>query len=573
MSGIEADLGWAAPVTFLHAVEVRGKRPEQFEAFGAFAPASRRRVARSAPEAFACALETLERRTADAGVQLCLEPLHVPYLARVSCYVSAQRARVMECWTAVHESKWRHATLAGVVFAPLYPVTAMPMPVPVAMDELADGDFLDVPAEDAASQEASVAPQAQPATLAPAWQAIGTHSAEYRGRRVAIHAGAVITALAFGAIGLWIAGMFLSGLQNEQDLRAANQAVRDIQSAPDAISRLKALDTLQQQIQRYEYRTQHHAPLSTRFGLNRDAETLAALWKPYAKASRDILVTPVQTDLEATLTDLSQLRTSGLSDAASKWALAGRDTLKAYLMLAQPERVDAAFLAQQLAQHWTTDARITPGQKQDLAERFARFYADHLKSNPSWRITPRAELVAGTRQTLLAVIGERNAQDTIYRGILDSAGHKYPDLTLATLTGGTDARGLLRATAVLPGIFTRQAYEEHVAPAIEQAAKRRDVINDWVVSDGRPSARPDASANSAKNLQAELTEQYFADYSEHWQQFMNGVQWEAASTLPGVIDQLKLMADARLSPVIALMKSLEYQGNAGTRKDSLSDAW
>ncbi len=78
--------------------------------------------------------------------------------------------RVMECWTAVHESKWRHATLAGVVFAPLYPVTAMPMPVPVAMDELADGDFLDVPPEDAASQEASVAPQAQPATLAPAWQ-------------------------------------------------------------------------------------------------------------------------------------------------------------------------------------------------------------------------------------------------------------------------------------------------------------------------------------------------------------------------------------------------------------------
>ncbi|MGT2433046.1 hypothetical protein ACU4HD_37650 [Cupriavidus basilensis] len=31
------------------------------------------------------------------------------------------------------------------------------------------------------------------------------------------------------------------------------------------------------------------------------------------------------------------------------------------------------------------------------------------------------------------------------------------------------------------------------------------------------------------------------------------------------------MADARQSPVIALMKSLEYQGGAGARKDSLSD--
>ncbi|MGT2490982.1 hypothetical protein ACU4GD_11730 [Cupriavidus basilensis] len=31
------------------------------------------------------------------------------------------------------------------------------------------------------------------------------------------------------------------------------------------------------------------------------------------------------------------------------------------------------------------------------------------------------------------------------------------------------------------------------------------------------------------------------------------------------------MADARQSPVIALMKSLEYQGGAGARQDSLSD--
>ncbi|MGN5476879.1 ImcF-related family protein [Cupriavidus basilensis] len=78
-----------------------------------------------------------------------------------------------------------------------------------------------------------------------------------------------------------------------------------------------------------------------------------------------------------------------------------------------------------------------------------------------------------------------------------------------------------------------------------------------------------------RSLQAELTEQYFADYSEHWQQFMTGFTWwEAASTLPGVIDQLKLMADARLSPVIALMmKSLEYQGNAGTRKIPCRMPW
>ena len=115
--------------------------------------------------------------------------------------------------------------------------------------------------------------------------------------------------------------MLVSGLLNERDLQTAQQAAHDIQSAPTPAARLKALDTLQQHIQRYEYRVQHHAPLFTRFGLNRDTEILAALWKPYAKASHDILVAPVTHDLEATLVDLSQLQTSGLSDETSKWAL------------------------------------------------------------------------------------------------------------------------------------------------------------------------------------------------------------------------------------------------------------
>ncbi|CAG9168038.1 ImcF-related family protein [Cupriavidus pinatubonensis] len=456
-------------------------------------------------------------------------------------YLSQQldtRAESLASWLAkLMRSYSRHSTIRGILFAPV-------------------------------GGEAQTAP---PSDL-PLWHYVAESVRNLPGRRTAWHPITLVGVLFLTGTALWIIGMLLSGLRNTQDVQAAKESANDIRTAPNAIARLQALDTLQQQIQCYEYRIHHHAPLSTRFGLNRDDEILAALWKPYAKSSRDLLIAPVTQDLEATLTDLSQLQTNGLNAEASKWALAGRDTLKTYLMLAKPERADAAFLSQQLAQHWTTDARITPGQKQDLAERFARFYAEHLKSNPEWRITPRAELVAGTRQTLLAVIGERNAQDTIYQGILDGVGHKYPDLTLASLTAGTDARGLLRTTAVVPGAFTRQAYEEHVAPAIEQAAKRRDVVNDWVLTDGRPSARSDTDTSSGLGLQTALTDQYFADYAEHWQQFMNTLQWEPAPTLPGVIDQLKLMADVRLSPVIALMKSLEYQASAGIRKESLPDA-
>lgn len=379
----------------------------------------------------------------------------------------------------------------------------------------------------------------------------------------------VLTMLALASIVLWTAGMVVSGLRNTEDLRQVQRSIQAIRTAADPGSRLRALLALQQQIDRYEYRTQHHAPLLTRFGLNRDAVALAALWVPYAQASRQLLVTPVHQNLEAALVDLSQLQTTALDDNTTRWALGGRDTLRTYLMLAQPERADDAFLATHLPQDWSTDARLTPGEKLDLAERLSSFYARHLRFHPDWRIEARPELVAGARQALLAVIGASNAQDTLYRGILNGAGNKYPDLSLPMLTAGTDTRGLLRSTAIVPGVFTRQAYEGYVAGAIEDAAKRRDVATDWVLSDGHEtSATTDTSADA---LRAALTEQYFADYSAHWQDFMNSLQWERASTMPAAIDQLKLLADARQSPVLALMKSLEYQGRAGAQKASFTD--
>jgi type VI secretion system protein ImpL len=52
---------------------------------------------------------------------------------------------------------------------------------------------------------------------------------------------------------------------------------------------------------------------------------------------------------------------------------------------------------------------------------------------------------------------------------------------------------------------------------------------------------------------------------------MNALQWQAAANIPTAIEQMKLLADARQSPVIALMKSLDYQGTAGMRRVSLSD--
>jgi type VI secretion system protein ImpL len=240
-------------------------------------------------------------------------------------------------------------------------------------------------------------------------------------------------------------------------------------------------------------------------------------------------------------------------------------------MIAEPDRADAEFMTPVLTQYWSTNADLPAGEKRDLSERLLGFYAQHLRVHAAWRIEPRPELVNASRQTLLTVIGVKNSADTIYQGILEAVGNRYPGQTLSSLTAGTDTRGLLRATATVRGPFTRQAYEGVIAAAIDDAAKRSAVTGDWVLADGSGGQRQQEPAHSGDALRTELTSRYFADYADQWQRFMNTLQWESAPTLPSAIEQLQLMADARQSPVIALLKSIEYQGGAGALKESLSD--
>jgi type VI secretion system protein ImpL len=468
------------------------------------------------------------------------------YAVELSQRLDKRSAPLAAFIASLSNRKARHQSVSGAFFAPF----------PAALDA-----------------GAVVDPNAPTSADLPLWTHLATITRKARGKRMGMHPVTVFSTVALTVIGVWTAGMLISGMTNARNLVTAREIIHALKTAPDSAARLNALLALQQQIGVSEQRVAHQPPLWTRFGLNQDKAILAALWPSYTTASKSLLITPIQENLEATLVDLSQMPTDSLDDHANAAALEGHKALKTYLMLAEPSRIDAGFITPQLMHYWTTNANVSVGAKLDISERLSGFYAQHLKAHDAWRIQPRAELVNASRQTLLSVIGVRNSEDTVYQSVLAGVGNKYPDQTLASLTTGTDTRGLIRTTATVPGVYTRQAYEGYVAAAIKEAAKSRNVTRDWVL------ANSDASANAADPaqtlptdaLEAALTTQYFNDYAEHWQTFMNALQWQSAPNIPAAIEQMKLLADARQSPVIALLKSLDYQGTAGMRQASLSD--
>jgi type VI secretion system protein ImpL len=73
-------------------------------------------------------------------------------------------------------------------------------------------------------------------------------------------------------------------------------------------------------------------------------------------------------------------------------------------------------------------------------------------------------------------------------------------------------------------------------------------------------------------LKQRLTERYFQDYASAWLVFLNSLRTRQTASLDEAIDQLTLMSDVRQSPLIALINTLAYQGQAGTRTQALADS-
>jgi len=521
-------LHWSAPVVVLDVAQTWDQRDDDAPLTGCeFAPSSQAKPIEEN-------LLALRDQLARLGVQRLARDATDDYTAQLSLRLDT-RSAVLAAWIA--SLVVRRVQVLGAFFTPF----------PAKANEVAE-------------------PQAF--VLSPLWPHLGQLTRRDRGRRVGMHPITVACAIALTCVGLWAVGMGVSAFANAQAIHRSQEVVQSLNHGDEA-AQLRALLALQQRISLYEERLRHPGTRLHGFGLNQDKPTLAALWERYATASRAVLTLPVQLSLASALADLDKVRADALQDHDAQ----RRDynQLKAYLMLAEPARVDAPFLAEQITAAWPVVTAMPPGEWQDTSQRLARFYADHLKAHPEWRIESSTELASSARATLINQIGLANAEDTLYQSVVERVRGKYADVSLPSLLNGTNAQGLFTTSATVPGLYTRAAWEGMVAEAIDKAASERRVEGDWVLTDSASAAAPPADTTSGDDLKQRLTARYFADYAAAWQQMLNSVQWQPAANLNEAIDQLTRLTDAQTSPLLALMKSVQYQAQTGRPSQALGD--
>ncbi|POT57059.1 type VI secretion protein VasK [Citrobacter amalonaticus] len=400
------------------------------------------------------------------------------------------------------------------------------------------------------------------------WQGIVDDCPRVRGRRVSMAWESTLAWTLMVTIAVWGAGTLLSFAVNRlQIVSVAEQAHALVEHPAVSDDQLTTLHTLRNDAGRLQHRIQDGAPWYQRFGLDHNQQLLDAMLPWYGVANNRLIRDPANAALTQKLSAL--VNSAPNSDQRAQLAKPGYDQLKGWLMMARPDKGDGAFYAQTMKAVQPTRMGISTGLWQSLSPDLWAFYISELPKQPQWKIMPDAKLVSQSRQVLLQQIGRRNAESTLYENMLKSVRRNFADVSLEDMTSGTDARRLFTTEEVVPGMFTRQAWEGGIQQAIGKAASsRRDEI-DWVLSDSRKAVSGDLSPEA---LKARLTQRYFTDFAGSWLSFLNSLHWNQAKSIADVTDQLMLMSDVRQSPLIALMNTLAWQGQTGQQSEGLSDS-
>ncbi|WP_455852583.1 ImcF-related family protein [Pantoea endophytica] len=378
----------------------------------------------------------------------------------------------------------------------------------------------------------------------------------------------LLASVACLAVIAWGAGLLVSFTTNSSVISNAHtQAMQAADTGQPQQQRLMALSDLQKTMQRLKHRAEHGAPWYSRLGLNQNDALLAALWPRYAQAALPLLRDAAATHLRKELQTVADLPPdSPLRDTLAKPAYA---QLKLWLMLVRPERMDSAWFSQALMQDWAQRADVATGYWQGTAPGLLAFYGAGLVAHPEWKLKADPELTGQVRALLVRQLGVSNSESRLYQQVLAQVSRNYADMRLTDMTGDTDAAQLFSTDEVVPGMFTRQAWDDGVKPAIDKVANARREEMDWVLGDNPPTTGKSSSPDA---LEAQLTSRYFADYSAAWLNFLNSLRLQPAPTLSDAIDQLTLMADVRQSPLVALMNTLNVQGRTGQTGGALADS-
>ncbi|MEG0884790.1 MAG: ImcF-related family protein, partial [Janthinobacterium sp.] len=234
------------------------------------------------------------------------------------------------------------------------------------------------------------------------------------------------------------------------------------------------------------------------------------------------------------------------------------NALKTYLMLSDKSRAEASHLNDQLTRFWRVWLDSNRGgmpreQMIRSAERMISFYLTQI-NDPSWpQIDSKLALVDQSRDSLRRVVRGMPARERVYADVKARAATRFASMTVARIVGEQDKELVLGSYAI-PGTFTRDAWEQFIQQAFQEAANRELQSADWVL---KTASKDDLTLEgSPEQIQKSLVELYKMDYAREWQKFIQGVSIRELNGFDNAAAAMNRLGDPQTSPINKLIETV-----------------
>lgn len=388
-------------------------------------------------------------------------------------------------------------------------------------------------------------------------------------------ASVLLLSLTVGGVVSFLNNRWLISEAVDRGLRVDAIARADLVTDPTtkgpaaARAEVEAVDSLREslvQLDEYEHGSR---PLQLRFGLYSGSEITGRLREIYFGAIEQRYVKPAVAALKADLQAFAAGAASNVpsvapgSEQGSNTAnedVLGRhyDLLKAYLMLAQADRVEPAFLSNQLQEYWE---KSSPEDMKFVSQKQLDFYARQAVYDDAPHYQADDKLVAEVQQKLLAY----PAVNRFYKRIVTEINARTDRVDLDSILQGRSG-GVLSSTYTVPGSFTIDGYRNHMLTAFESAA---DEISkdDWVMGSLD-------SSGQIKDSDTELLKKmYYDEYTEQWRRFLRGVSVQQFKTPDDAVVALRAFSAAD-SPIERVLETVANNTNLSAKTKSTGPwAW
>jgi len=347
-----------------------------------------------------------------------------------------------------------------------------------------------------------------------------------------------------GALGAWTAAVvrnnqFMAQVQTETDaFRAARQQLGNDDRAAEKA--LPLLDPLRRASAVYDQKSH---PWLSGLGLY-DSSVDGAADALYRNQLLAQLLPRLQYSMEKTLSGLTA-RDSALLP-----------TLRAYLMLLDPERRDNKTIADWAGAYWQ---QSLPGAAS--AQEALRTHLDTLLSEPFGAIAGNERVIAWARQQLQQIpVAQR-----IYSQLKSGPEGQLVDLYPA-IGGNTQmVFGVSRDDArfSVPKLFTAAGYKDldfsASSPLLRSIAKDR-----WLFGDAQGEDFSDADL---AKLGQDVRQLYLTDYGNFWRGFLGNLHIARFGSLDAAVQALKQMVDPANSPLLGVLRTGAEQTRLTTPTD------